>query len=168
MGKHRRELLGKVANLYKQEKQEFYQKYRLFQLHKWEILRSVKESMLEHKIKQIQRQKQMRRWLVLMMLRHYIQRTFERFDRERFIIMHRKKMIPIFMRIRTKLRKRVLLYGDNYVDRERKYVKDSTICIFGGCARTILRERAKSTMLSFIRKMALRTFVLARFKHFNQ
>ena len=45
MGKHRRELLSKVAKMYKQEKERFYEKYRLFQLHKWEILRSVKEVM---------------------------------------------------------------------------------------------------------------------------
>ena len=30
MGKHRRELLQKVAVLYKQEREEFYQKYRIF------------------------------------------------------------------------------------------------------------------------------------------
>ena len=43
---HRRDLLTKVAHLYKQEKDEFYQKYRLFQLHKWEILKVVKAQML--------------------------------------------------------------------------------------------------------------------------
>lgn len=30
MGRHRRELLGKVAVLYKQEREDFYQKYRIF------------------------------------------------------------------------------------------------------------------------------------------
>ena len=30
MGKHRRELLSKVAQVYKAEKSEFYQKYRIF------------------------------------------------------------------------------------------------------------------------------------------
>lgn len=85
----------------------------------------------------------MHRWLVMSKLRFYVQRTFERFDRERFMIAHRKKMIPIFMRIRTKLRKRVTLYGKTYKERERKYVRDSTACIFGGCVRTLIREKAK-------------------------
>lgn len=42
MGKHRRNLLAKVATLYKKEKEEFYEKYRYFQLHKWEILKVIK------------------------------------------------------------------------------------------------------------------------------
>ena len=129
--------------MYKQEKEQFYEKYRLFQLHKWEILRSVKEVMFQQKLQQVQRRKQMRRWLVMSKLRFYVQRTFERFDRERYMIAHRKKMIPIFIRIKTKLRKRVLLYGKDHKERQRKYIKDSTACIFGGCVRTLIREKAK-------------------------
>ena len=53
MGKHRREVLSRVAYLYQQEKEEFYQKYRVFQLHKWEILKFVKQKMLADKIKQV-------------------------------------------------------------------------------------------------------------------
>lgn len=64
MGKHRRELLTKVAQLYKQEREEFYQKYRLFQLHKWEILKVVKQRMLEEKIREVQRARMVRAWIV--------------------------------------------------------------------------------------------------------
>lgn len=42
MNKHRRDVLKQVAVIYKQEKSEFHQKYRLFQLHKWEILKIIK------------------------------------------------------------------------------------------------------------------------------
>ena len=50
---HRRKVLKTVANIYKTEKDEFYQKYRYFQLHKWDILKVVKANMLEQKIKQV-------------------------------------------------------------------------------------------------------------------
>lgn len=43
LGKNRRDILSKVANIYKQEQEEFYQKYRIFQLHKWEILKVCKQ-----------------------------------------------------------------------------------------------------------------------------
>ena len=55
MGKHRRQVLKQVANIYKQEKEEFHQKYRLFQLHKWEILKVIKARMLEQRIKDRER-----------------------------------------------------------------------------------------------------------------
>ena len=42
-GKHRRELLANVGDVYRKEKEEFYQKYRYFQLHKWEILKCIKQ-----------------------------------------------------------------------------------------------------------------------------
>ena len=50
MNKHRRELLSTVATLYKKEKEEFNQKYRHFQMHKWEILKSVKQNLLNQKM----------------------------------------------------------------------------------------------------------------------
>ena len=72
MGKHRRELLTKVAQLYKQEREEFYQKYRLFQLHKWEILRVVKQRMLAQKIENVKRAKQLKLWIAHARLRAII------------------------------------------------------------------------------------------------
>ena len=43
-------MLKQVATIYNKEREEFYQKYRIFQLHKWEILRIVKQKMLAQKI----------------------------------------------------------------------------------------------------------------------
>ena len=40
--RQRREVLAKVAEIYKKEKEEFYEKYRYFKLHKWKILKAVK------------------------------------------------------------------------------------------------------------------------------
>ena len=53
LGKNRRDLLSKVAVMYKAEKEEFLQKFRIFQLHKWEILKVVKAKMLDQKIKNL-------------------------------------------------------------------------------------------------------------------
>ena len=64
MGKHRRELLTKVAQLYKQEREEFYQKYRLFQLHKWEILKVIKKRMMEQRMRDLERAKLLRAWII--------------------------------------------------------------------------------------------------------
>lgn len=44
--KIRREILTTVSKTYLQEKEEFLQKYRYFQLKKWEILKSVKKQMM--------------------------------------------------------------------------------------------------------------------------
>ena len=59
------------------------------------------------------------------------------------MVMHRVKMLPIYMRIRTKFRKRIYMYGKKYEDRTRKHVRSSTIAIMAGCVRPLLRERAK-------------------------
>lgn len=46
VSKHRREVLKKSADIYKHEKEELYMKFRLFQLHKWDILKTIKQKML--------------------------------------------------------------------------------------------------------------------------
>ena len=58
-------------------------------------------------MRDLERAKLMRAWIVRAKLRHMVVRAFQLFDHERFMIMHRVKMLPIFMRIRTKFRKRI-------------------------------------------------------------
>lgn len=60
MKKHRRDVLKKVAELYKKEKEEFHQKYRLFQLHKWEILKVIKQNMIKTRLLELQKAKMVR------------------------------------------------------------------------------------------------------------
>ena len=48
---NRRRVLNTFAAINQAEKEEFDQKYRYFQVHKWTILKAIKENMLEYKIK---------------------------------------------------------------------------------------------------------------------
>ena len=84
------------------------------------------------------------------------------------MIRHRRKMLPILLLIKVGIRKRIRLYGNSYKDRERKYVRDTTNCVFAGCLRPILRERAKQTLLSFLQENAWRGFMLAKHQKFLQ
>ena len=77
-------------------------------------------------------------------------------------------MLPILLLIKVGLRKRIKQYGLDYNVRERKYIRDSTTCVFAGCLRPILRERAKQAMLHFLQAEAFKNFILARFKRFMQ
>ena len=71
-GKNRRELLCKVAAIYKKEKDDFYGKYRYFQSNKWKFLRAVKQNMLEEKIFKMQKKKRMAEWVVWAKSRYYV------------------------------------------------------------------------------------------------
>ena len=153
-----------MATIYNKEREDFYQKYRIFQLHKWEILKVVKQRMLEEKIKEVQRARMVRAWIVHAAVRRTVQRVFEVFDRERFMIAHRKKMMPIIFRIRRRLRKRVLQYGGPLEERlRRRDVRGSNAALMAGCLRPVLRERAKHTLLAFLQGGADRAFMAAKF-----
>ena len=164
MGKHRRELLVNVGDVYRKEREEFYQKYRYFQLHKWEILKLIKQEMLAQKVTDVQRSRMLAQWVLRERVHFIISRVFQVFDHERFMIVHRVKMMTIALRIRLKFRKRVLAYGKTYEQREQKHIKYSTAAMFAGCLRNTLRERAKKTLLNFMQMKADQSYVDAKFK----
>ena len=168
MGKHRREVLSKVACIYKAEKEEFYQKYRYFQLHKWEILRVVKDRMLKQKLQVADLSRRLRLWIVHAKLQEILTTMWQRFDRERFMIVHRAKMFPIYLRIKSKFRKRILKFGKTYEQRTRKNIRFSTMAIQAGCCRPLLRERAKKKLLEFLQDDSEKRFMIAKFQKFLQ
>jgi len=57
--------------------------------------------------------------MILMTQRSVIKRVFEVFDRERFFERKRIKMMFIMMRIKMKIRKSILNYGNTYEQREK-------------------------------------------------
>ena len=91
--------------------------------------------MIEQRMRDLERAKLMKAWIVQATLRHMIVRTFQIFDHERFMRVHRIKMLPIFMRIRTKFRKRIFGYGKPYEVRERKQIRDVQTVAFGSLLR---------------------------------
>lgn len=84
------------------------------------------------------------------------------------MIRHRRKMLPILLRIKVGFRKRIKLYGAPYADRERKYVRDTAASVFGGLLRPIIRERAKKTIKNFLQETARKSVMLARCQRFMQ
>lgn len=76
---HRRKVLKTVANAYKTEKEDFYQKYRVFQLHKWEILKCIKAKLLEQKIKEVEKANMLRKWINQATLRVIINMAYGKF-----------------------------------------------------------------------------------------
>ena len=91
---------------------------------------------------------------------------FEVFDRERFLVAHRQKMLPIILRIRLRIRRNILHYGPTYPERLRKHVRDSNVAIMAGCLRPILRERAKQVMYDALKLYHEKLFMLAVFKKY--
>ena len=164
---HRRDLLTKVAHLYKQEKDEFYQKYRLFQLHKWEILKVVKAQMLAQKIKENAIRNHAKQWIIQAFSRKFVVDFYGRFDRERDMVEIRRRMLLIAMRIKMKLRKRIKVYGSTYEDRERKFIRNSITSLPASCFRPVIRERAKRTLIEFFQMKAGRELMIAKFQKFN-
>ena len=76
--------------------------------------------MLEEKLKEVAKVRQMKSWIVMATLRHTLKKQYEKFDRERFMIKLRGRMLPILLLIKVRIRKRIRLYGNEYKMRERK------------------------------------------------
>ena len=73
------------------------------------------------------------------------------------MIEHRRKMFPVFTRIKIKLRKSVFHYGRDIKERFRKRdFRDTNMMIFGGSMRTVLRERAKHLIADFLEANLMR------------
>lgn len=156
-----------MATLYKKEREQFNEKYRYFQLHKWEILKGIKQNLLEQKLKEVEKRRMVRQWLTIMELRNRLVRTFQVFDRERFLIARRAKMLPIYLHIKVRLRKQVLHFGPKYPLREQRYVKFSSMGLH--CfLRPILRERAKAELTNFLRLNFEKSVILAKFQKYLQ
>ena len=123
----------------------------------------IKQRMLEQRIRDLERAKLMREWIILATLRHWVLRIYEIFDHERFMIAHRMRMFPVFLRIRTKMRKRIFAYGKPYEVRERKYVRDSIGFAFGNVLRATNRERAKGTVMDLLTLNHEKAVLVAKF-----
>ena len=119
-------------------------------------------------MKEIERAKQMKQWLVMMALDHHMKRSFQIFDRERFIVANRKKMMPIFFMIKMRMRKRVRLYGDTVEKRQQRHFRLATQSMMGGCIRPAIRERAKRLMLKFLTENLEKAYMLSKFQKFFQ
>ena len=126
----------------------------------------IKQRMLEQRIRDLERAKQMREWIIMATLRHWVVRIYEIFDHERFLIAHRMRMFPVFLRIRTKMRKRIFAYGKPYEVRERKYVRDSISTMFGNTLRGTIRERAKMQILGYCNMHYEKAFMVAKFQKY--
>ena len=106
----------------------------------------------------------MKEWITLATARFWMQRIFEIFDHERFMIAHRRKMFPVFLRIRTKFRRRILRFGKNsYEVRQRKYIRDSITTGFGNMLRGTIRERAKQEVMDFCTIHYEKAVLMAKF-----
>ena len=110
----------------------------------------------------------MKQWLVLMALNHHMTRTFQIFDRERFIVANRKKMMPVFFMIKMRIKKRVRLYGDTVEKRLGRHLRLATQSMMGGCLRPNIRERAKRVMLKFLTTSFEKAYMLSKFQKFFQ
>ena len=72
----RRQVLQNFAGVNKEANSEFAAKLRYFQLHKWEILKAVKETELDRKIKRNARRKLLRNWVIMRALHYHMLRSY--------------------------------------------------------------------------------------------
>jgi len=122
--------------------------------------------MIDAKMKEMEMARILKVWIVHSILRHIMIRTYEIFDHERFMKEHRVKMLPIFIRIKSRFRKRVFGYGKPYEVRIRKQVRDVQSIMFGTCLRLTLRERAKKTIKDYCQSTYDKTVLLAKFQQY--
>ena len=72
------------------------------------------------------------------------------------------------MRIKMKIRKSIFNFGKKYEDREKVYVKDSAIAMFGGLIRPTIRERAKRTLINHLSQERMTAVLRAQFTLYTQ
>lgn len=101
--------MKQLNQIKRRENEEFYLKYRYFQLHKWEILKQIKKQMLESKNAEIRHMKMMEEWIIRATMQQAIRRCFQRFDRNREIEVIMKKQVWVIkiavIRIKRRIRR---------------------------------------------------------------
>lgn len=97
-----------------------------------------------------------------MSVRARLKGIFQKFDRERFLIERRAKMLPIYLLIKVRIRKPILRYGPDTQTRAPRQARLSTLGLHG-FMRPVLRERAKKEMVNFLRLNFDKSLALAKF-----
>lgn len=125
-------------------------KYKIFQLAKWEILRTFKQKMIEKKKVDIQHAKGLGKLLVVMQLQRAIRKLWLRFDRDRHVKKIMKKIIFKMTMYTIKAKRGVKRYGVNLEQRLERQTKHAITASSAVLIRHMLRERAKAQVKDFL------------------
>ena len=131
-------------------------------LHKWEILKSIKEAELQRKIVRNAYRKQCRDWLIMRALSYHITRTWQIFDRQKIIKKIEKKKWYISFVFGIKMMRVVKKHGQTIDIRRQRQIRNVLASAGGGLIRNTGRERAKSVVHKFLSESYEREYILAR------
>jgi hypothetical protein len=132
----------------KQQNLDFYQKYKLFQLHKWEILKTFKQKLFENAIKRRTGHRGLKKMLQWAIVHREIKKLWNRFDRDRMIKRVMKKFVMKFWLYALRFRRKIKRYGPTFEQRNHRMVQchlNSTCLIVD-----LSKERAKNMMKDFL------------------
>ena len=91
---------------------EFMRKYKLFQLHKWTILKQIKEHMYKEKIRELEQMRRVKGWLVFAVYSQMQKTILNRFSREKDIAGLEAKKFWIILKAAIRIRMRIKKTGD--------------------------------------------------------
>ena len=131
------------AEINKEVNAEFDAKYRYFLLHKWEILKAIKERELKRKIKRNTARKFARTWIILQAFKHHVTRSWQIFDRHKHVKEILAKKMFTILRVKIKMKMILQKRGKDVDTRMKRTLRNSITTCGGTIFRVMHRERAK-------------------------
>ena len=131
------------AEINKEVNAEFDAKYRYFLLHKWEILKAIKERELKRKIKRNTARKFARTWIILQAFKYHITRSWQIFDRHKQVKEILSKKMFTILRVKIKMKMILKKRGKDCDTRLKRTIRNSLSTMGGSVYRVNHRERAK-------------------------
>ena len=131
------------AEINKEVNSEFSAKYRYFLLHKWEILKAIKEKELKRKIKRNTARRFARNWIVLQAFKYHITRTWQIFNRHKDVKEILSKKMFTVLRVKIRMKLILMKRGKDLNTRMKRTIRNSLATMGGAVFRVNHRERAK-------------------------
>ena len=125
-------------------------KYNYFKVHRWEILKAIKEKELKQKIKRNKKRKFARDWIIMRALQYHITRSWQIYSREKFMKELFRKQFFVILRITIKMRLSLKNNGRDFDTRLKRRIKHALTAMGGSTLRVNCRERAKNKLHQYL------------------
>ena len=125
-------------------------KYNYFKVHRWEILKAIKEKELKSKIKRNAKRKFARDWIIMRALQYHITRSWQIYNREKFMKEIFRKQFFVILRIKIKMTLSLKKNGRDFDTRLKRRIKHALTVMGGSTLRVNYRERAKNIIHKYL------------------
>ena len=120
--------------------------------------------MLQERVSLLEKRRMVTQFIATIYLNYHLRRTNQIFRHEIDVRAISFMVIPTLARLKKNLKKQTLKRGRTFKIRIRRENRNALACLFGSLVRPTIRERAKSTLLDFLREIHMRNYMVMCFQ----